>query len=80
ATVDRLLADLADGRSGSPDATPDGLATRLHARGVEVVGYDGWEAIDEHERSQGAAQGRPRVKLVRHEELLARATSSRAPA
>jgi ferredoxin--NADP+ reductase len=80
ATVDRLLADLADGRAGSPDATPDGLATRLHARGVEVVGYDGWEAIDEHERSQGAAQGRPRVKLVRHEELLARATSSRAPA
>ena len=36
-----------------------------------VVEWDGWEAIDEHERGLGEPAGRPRVKLVRLAELFA---------
>ena len=32
--------------------------------------WEGWEAIDERERSAGEPQGRPRVKLVRLSDLV----------
>ena len=38
-----------------------------------LVTWSGWQRIDEHERGLGAAQGRPRVKLVRLPQLLAAA-------
>jgi len=75
-STDRLLEDLAAGLLPQPRADPDQLIARLRARGVPVVTYAGWQAIDAHERSLGELQGRPRVKLVRHEELLARALGS----
>ena len=34
-----------------------------------VVEWDGWQAIDEHERGLGEPAGRPRVKLVRAGQL-----------
>jgi ferredoxin--NADP+ reductase len=34
------------------------------------VTWEGWRAIDEHERAAGEPYGRPRVKLVRLEDLL----------
>ena len=43
----------------------------LAARGVEYVDYAGWKALDEHEVAQGAAQGRPRIKETRVENMLA---------
>jgi ferredoxin--NADP+ reductase len=70
-TVDLLLEDaraglLHEGAGGGIDAL-------LAERGVEVVSYQGWEAIDALERSRGEAQGRPRVKLCTWDELLSAA-------
>jgi len=69
-TVDLLLEDARAGRlaSGQADRTIDAL---LASRGVEVVTYAGWEAIDALERARGEEQGRPRVKLCTWDELLA---------
>jgi ferredoxin--NADP+ reductase len=68
-TVDQLLADLDAGLVPVGDRDGD-LATLLADRGVEVVMYEGWQAIDEVERAQGAPQGRPRVKLATWAELI----------
>jgi ferredoxin--NADP+ reductase len=81
-TVDAILADLpspgaANGASpessarhvpGSPD--PAAVEALLRARQPALVTYDGWEAIDRHERSLGEQAGRPRVKLTSIEEML----------
>jgi ferredoxin/flavodoxin---NADP+ reductase len=68
-TVDQLLADLDAGLV--PVGNRDGdLATLLMDRGVDVVMYEGWQAIDEVERAQGAPHGRPRVKLATWDSLL----------
>jgi ferredoxin/flavodoxin---NADP+ reductase len=81
-TVDAILADLpspgaANGASpepgsrhvpGSPD--PAAVEALLRARQPALVTYEGWEAIDRHERSLGEQAGRPRVKLTRIEEML----------
>ena len=60
------------GRLGEPTA-PDADATGEWLRGSApgVVEWDGWQAIDEHERALGESQGRPRVKLVREHQLVA---------
>jgi ferredoxin--NADP+ reductase len=72
-TTALLLSDARDGRLAEPPDTPGALLDRLRERGVHVVDYAGWEAIDAHERALGEPHGRPRVKLVRREELLERA-------
>lgn len=68
-TVERLLEDARAGalerRGGAGHV--DAL---LAARGIRVVGYEGWQAIDRAERALGEKQGRPRVKLATWEELL----------
>jgi ferredoxin--NADP+ reductase len=74
-TVDLLLEDARGGRL--PGAGGQDIDELLGERGVEVVSYRGWEAIDEHEKAQGAAQGRPRVKLCSWDELLATARGPR---
>jgi ferredoxin--NADP+ reductase len=53
-------------------ATPDAgaLERLLRERQPDVVTYEGWEAIDRHERALGEPSGRPRVKLTRIEEML----------
>ena len=76
-TVDRLLEDLAAGRLPEPAEEPAGLLAMLEERGVEVVDYAGWEAIDAHERGRGEPHGRPRVKLVRRAEHLLHAAASK---
>ena len=74
-TAELLLEDAAAGLlgGGAPAAEVDAL---LAARGVDVVAYAGWEAIDAEERARGEPFGRPRVKLCSWDELLA---SGRAP-
>ncbi len=76
-SVRRLLADLAaapDGgvRDHGADR-PARLAAWLRARQPELVTDLGWRAVDTAERAAGAEQGRPRVKLVRTNDLLAAA-------
>jgi ferredoxin--NADP+ reductase len=76
-TVDRLLEDLAAGALPQPTREPAELLDALAERGVDVVDYAGWEAIDVHERTAGEAQGRPRVKVVRREQHLELAASAK---
>jgi len=90
-TVGLLLDDLGAGRlpaqtpaqtqtprpAQTPARTPDELIAALRARGVTIVDYGGWEAIDARERELGAAGGQPRVKLVDRDELLAWAIGKR---
>jgi ferredoxin--NADP+ reductase len=54
-----------------PEAEGDGaIEALLRERGVEYVTYDDWKRLDAHEVGRGAAQGRPRVKETRVEEML----------
>ncbi len=70
-TVELLLEDVAADRLAAPTRTPDELVDQLRDRGVQIVEYHGWEAIDAHEKGLGEPHGRPRVKLVRRPEQLA---------
>jgi len=76
-TVDAIFADLAagNGHGGAAPhepAEPDPAAVEalLRERQPRIVTYEGWEAIDRHERALGDAAGRPRVKLTNIEEML----------
>lgn len=74
-TTELLLADHQAGVLPPATTSPDELLARLRAQGVDVIDYSGWEAIDAHERALGEPHGRPRVKLVRRDDLLHRATT-----
>jgi len=52
-------------------AERDALPTLLARRGVRVVSLADWERIEAAEEALGASLGRTRVKLHRHEALLA---------
>jgi ferredoxin/flavodoxin---NADP+ reductase len=74
-TVDAILADLAsngDGAAHHEPTEPDGAAVEelLRERQPELVTYEGWEAIDRHEKALGEAARRPRVKLTTIEDML----------
>jgi ferredoxin--NADP+ reductase len=76
-TVELLLEDLRSDalpRSGASSETVDAL---LAERVGDLVTYEGWEAIDEHERARGESQGRPRVKLVTWDELVETSTAGK---
>jgi ferredoxin--NADP+ reductase len=75
-TADMLIEDLHEGRLLEPgDPSPQGVEALLAERGVDFVGYAGWEAIDAAEKSAGEPHGRPRVKLCTFDELLRAAQS-----
>lgn len=70
-TIRNLAEDLAgDGAPEARSAVVD-LIEVLEGRGVPVTTWQGWEALREHERELGAAQGRERVKVVPREEMTA---------
>jgi ferredoxin--NADP+ reductase len=72
-TVARIAEDDAAGRLGVPDgeqATADTVQAWLDERVPDLVTWEGWEAIDAHESALGEPSGRPRVKLVRLDELV----------
>ena len=71
-TVTCLVEDLKAGALPSPPK-PDReqLDALLAQRKPDLVGVDGWRAIDAHELERGTAAQRPRVKLASREELLA---------
>ena len=62
-----LLEDAEAGLLNEPPNDGD-IADLLAERGVEPVGWEGWERIDAHEQALGAGT-RPRVKLTRYELL-----------
>jgi len=69
-TVNTLLGDELP-TVAQADANPEAVDALLEKRGVRVVDADGWRRIDAAEAAAGAACGRPRVKLVTRDELLA---------
>jgi ferredoxin--NADP+ reductase len=74
-TTRLLLEDHAAGLLPTRAHDPDELIAHLRGRGTAIVEYEGWQAIDEHERAAGEPYSRPRVKLVRHAHLLERAAA-----
>jgi ferredoxin/flavodoxin---NADP+ reductase len=75
-TVARVQEDVAARRlnePGNPD--PEAAAEWIAERVPDAVGWEGWCAIDEHERRIGEPQGRPRVKLVKLADLISAARS-----
>lgn len=68
-TVAALLED-ADALPQAPVRDPDAVLDLLAARGVHVVTWDGWTAIEAAEAALGAAQGRPSAKIADRAALL----------
>lgn len=71
-TVASLLDDAREADRGFADR-PDLEETDklLSARGVQCVSYEDWCRIEALEEERGAREGRPRVKFLRAEEMLA---------
>lgn len=69
-TVQKLLEDLPELHACPTPSTPDVLAL-LEKRGVRVVSYEDWKAIDAAELERGKASGKPREKLTSIKEMLA---------
>ena len=67
-TVHALLDDLAAGAFDATRPLHD-VDALLAERGVAVVPYSGWLAIDAEEVARGAASGRPRVKVSAWDDL-----------
>ncbi len=70
AVAELILADIA---GGAPDGKPGGalIDSLLATRGARPIDFAGWQKINAAEVA--AAQGRPREKLVRMDDLLAAA-------
>jgi ferredoxin--NADP+ reductase len=78
-TVARILEDAEQGALRQPEpesAEAEAIEAWLTERVPDHVTWSGWEAIDAHESSLGEPAGRPRVKLVRLEELVRAARRS----
>src|SRR5699024_8795836 len=76
-TIGSLLEDLASGAlSPAPVREDEAILDLLDERGVQYTTWDGWEALDEHEKSLGAAavdadgEPRARIKVVEREEMV----------
>jgi ferredoxin--NADP+ reductase len=70
-TIGLLLEDDREGRLPRAGKTADDVDALLDARGIRRVVHAGWSSIDATERAAGEKLGRPRVKLVTWDELLA---------
>lgn len=77
-TVRSLLADAANLPRAS-ERDPGAVLDLLRDKGVRVVNWDGWRAIDQAEVERGRAVGRDRAKISDREELL-RIAALRSPA
>jgi ferredoxin--NADP+ reductase len=70
----RCLLEDAPGlaRVADADVSPEAVEGYLEAKGVRFFPFDHWLELDALELEAGRAQGRPRVKLTRVEEMLKR--------
>ena len=71
-SVNSLLEDFKQEKLPvAQDPEPEAIDKLLQERNVRYVTFEDWKKIDELERARGAEQGRPRVKFVSIEEMLA---------
>jgi ferredoxin--NADP+ reductase len=75
-TVTALLAD-APALPAAPVRDPDAVLRLLAERGVDVVTWQGWRAIERAEARLGRELGRERSKIVSRAELLRAAADGR---
>ncbi len=68
-TVARIVDDAQAGALAADRPDADAVDAFVRERVPGVVSWEGWRLIDEHETATGAEQGRPRVKLVRLEQM-----------
>src|SRR5918995_1177872 len=54
-----------------PEPAADATLEWVRERAPHAVDWEGWQAIDEHEKRLGEESGRPRVKLVTADDLRA---------
>ncbi len=67
-----MMEDLAQGKTLSPAEPDPAAAERLfRQRQPRVFTYEDWKRLDEIETARGKAQGRPRVKFTRVEDMEA---------
>jgi ferredoxin--NADP+ reductase len=69
-TVEKMLADLSI-ITLSPTPDPAAIDALLAERQIQVVTIDGWRILDRLETENGKAQGKPRVKFTRIQDMLA---------
>jgi ferredoxin/flavodoxin---NADP+ reductase len=79
-TVAKIVADAEAGALDTSRLDADECAQWLLSCAPDAVTWEGWQAIDEHERAAGEPHGRPRVKLVRLADLVAAGRGARAGA
>jgi len=71
-TVNGLVEDANAGRLPEPPAPdPDAFAALVAGRQPSAVTFADWQKLDRHEIDRGAPHGRPRVKCVSVDEMLA---------
>lgn len=71
-SVNSMFEDLQKGKLAlAPDPDPAAIPALLKARGVRYVTQDEWKIIDAKEVADGKARGKPRVKIVEREAMLA---------
>jgi len=76
-TVTALHEDVEAGNLLDPPAPePEAIDELLRERGVDFITYEDWQAIDAAEVGRGEPHGRPRVKFISVEEMLAAARDS----
>lgn len=72
-TIGMLVEDaeslMANSSAGAEQLSPDNMLRLLRSREVDVVQWHDWEVLDAHERAQGEAEGRERVKVVPRDEM-----------
>ncbi len=78
AVAELIVADLAPGQAFRKPGGKE-LDRLLAQRGVRVVDYPGWQKINAAEVARGAAQGRPREKFTRIDEMLRVASDQNSP-
>ncbi|HRW08427.1 MAG TPA: FAD-dependent oxidoreductase [Caldilineaceae bacterium] len=69
-TVQMMLADLPNVEP-APQSDPTAIDALLEERRLNFVTIEGWRILDQLEVAKGEAQGRPRVKFTRIQEMLA---------
>ena len=71
-TAERLLEDAERGALPLPaEPAPEAVWNTLRSRGVEVVTWTDWQALDAHEVAAGTARSAPRDKVTDTGEMLA---------
>jgi len=78
-TVDQLLDDLDAGSIPEPVGDAQGVSAVVRGRQPAMVDLAGWQAIDAEEKRRGAAECRPRVKIVDVDEMRRVAAMARRP-